>query len=89
MLNGQPGSLVAGPGYCQIGTCWQQITDPENPEQTICAYARGALLDVKTHATAKQARKAVRRELAHGYRRERLAGPDLAGFIDSSKGPRR
>ena len=86
VLNGQPGSLLQGPGYCQIGRCWAQVTDPNDPEQTICHYARGALLDVKIHATAGQARKAVRRDIARGYKREKLAGSDLAGFIVSSEG---
>ena len=72
-----------GPNGCQEGQCWQHITDPNNPEQTICHYARGAFIVLARHPTQKSAMKVVRGYLRKGLRRINL-GADLAGYASGA-----
>lgn len=73
-----------GPNGWSIGQCWIEAKDPEDPNQTICHYARGASLVLVRNATAKQARGFVGRELHRGYRRLKVPVADLAAIASNA-----
>jgi hypothetical protein len=73
-----------GPNGWSIGQCWIETKDPNDPNQTICHYGRGASVVLVRQATAKQARSFVGREIHRGYRRLRIAKGVLAGIASTS-----
>jgi hypothetical protein len=76
-----PGTAAPKPigNGCILGECWQRVSDPNNPEQQICHYARAALITLGRKATAKQARAVVLRQIRRGLRRVNV-GADVAGI---------
>jgi hypothetical protein len=72
-----------GPNGWSIGQCWVEAKDPEDPNQTICHYARGASVVLVRQATARQARSFVGREIHRGYRRLKVVGADLAAIAST------
>jgi hypothetical protein len=79
------GSFFAMGRACEGGRCLSRVQSPRNPEQSVCAYARGAFITLRRYGTARQARAFVRR-YTRGPLRPVSIGADAASLGTNASG---